>query len=123
MKLNVTFRGDNEWIAKLQVITALLLVLCTPSLFSQVKTADVVGIVTDNSGAAVPGAKVTAENVETNVIRSTVTDSAGSYVLTFLSVGTYDIHVVKDGFAQSVRGSVVLSVGDRLRADFAITVG
>ena len=53
-------------------------VICAPLM---AQTATALGVVTDDSGAAVPGANVTFTNVDTGQPRSTETDSAGSYRL------------------------------------------
>ena len=65
--------------AGILAIFAIFLQSCI-QLNAQVKTADIVGIVTDNGGAVVPNAKITAQNLSTNEVRSTQTDSAGGYL-------------------------------------------
>src|SRR5687767_15606024 len=65
-------------------------------------TARIEGIVTDNTGAALPGATVTATNVETNVSRVTVSDRDGAYSITALPVGDYRVQVDLSGFRPSV---------------------
>ncbi|HLJ25836.1 MAG TPA: carboxypeptidase-like regulatory domain-containing protein, partial [Candidatus Angelobacter sp.] len=59
--------------------------LASVSITAQVTTADVLGTVTDNSGAVVPNAKVTITNTATNEPRSGQTGSSGDYVFTFLN--------------------------------------
>jgi hypothetical protein len=51
-------------------------------------TADIVGRVTDTSGAVMPGATVAVENVGTRDLRTTVTSDTGDYVFTLLPIGT-----------------------------------
>src|SRR5213595_986798 len=51
------------------------------------------GTVTDQSGAAVPDAKVTVTNVDTNVSQTTVTTSVGTYLVVDLNPGTYIVKV------------------------------
>ncbi|HVQ16531.1 MAG TPA: carboxypeptidase regulatory-like domain-containing protein, partial [Vicinamibacterales bacterium] len=65
--------------------------------------ASVSGRVTDPQGAVVPGASVTARQTETNVLAETVTNSEGRFRFPYLRVGTYELKVRVDGFADSVR--------------------
>ena len=106
---------------------AILVFLFSTSAFSilqaQVDTATVVGAVQDSSGAVVPGASVTATEVNTNTKTSTRTDTAGNYVLTPLRIGNYSVAVEAQGFKKETRAGVVLQVQDRVRVDFALQVG
>ncbi|HVH72322.1 MAG TPA: carboxypeptidase-like regulatory domain-containing protein, partial [Candidatus Dormibacteraeota bacterium] len=81
-----------------------LLSLAAMSSFAQVaNNTSLVGTVTDASGQAVAGAKVTAVNVGTNEHYSATTGEDGSYTLTFVREGTYTITVERAGFARSVQ--------------------
>src|SRR5436305_10368685 len=60
--------------------------------------ATLVGTVTDPSGLAVPGAKLTLVNTETSFRSETVTSTEGSYVVPYLSPGTYQITLEAAGF-------------------------
>ena len=107
---------------------SLLMVLTMVQVFAihadaQVKTADVVGVVTDNGGARVQGAKVTITNTATNFEESAQTDSAGNYLFTLLPPGNYSVQVAKSGFKTENVKTVALSVGDRLKLDFALDIG
>ena len=85
-------------------------------------TARIEGIVTDNTGAALPGATVTATNVETNVSRVTVSDRDGAYSITALPVGDYRVNVDLSGFRQSVT-PVTLTVNYVARIDVRMELG
>src|SRR5262245_59675339 len=61
------------------------------------------GTVTDPSGAVVPGATVTVTNVRTQAVRTTVTAADGTYLLTNLDAGTYEITTSLSGFADGVQ--------------------
>jgi 5-hydroxyisourate hydrolase-like protein (transthyretin family) len=65
--------------------------------------ASVSGRVTDPQGAVVQGARISARHVETNVLSETVTNSEGRFRLPYLKVGTYELKVRVDGFAESTR--------------------
>jgi hypothetical protein len=92
-------------------------------LDAQVATGTVLGNVTDTSGAAVPGANVTAINVDTQFSRSTTSDADGQYTLPLLPLGNYRVDVTLDGFKTFTRTGVVLEVGRNARVDATIEPG
>jgi carboxypeptidase family protein/TonB-dependent receptor-like protein len=92
-------------------------------LKAQVDTATIVGTVQDSSGAVVPGATVTATDTGTNIATSAKTDSQGTYVITPLKVGQYNVTAEVRGFKKESNIGVVLQVQDRRRVDFTLQVG
>ncbi len=86
-------------------------------------TADVVGTVADQSGAAVPNATVTILNTATNLSRSMRTTSTGDYAFTLLPIGTYVVSVEATGFQKFQATSITVAAGDRPRIDARLTVG
>src|SRR5439155_15799646 len=86
------------------LLLALVLALAPSSLFSQAITANVVGTITDPSGAAVPHATVVVRNQQTNQSRSATTDGQGKYEFPFLPVGAYTLTVDARGFQRSEVG-------------------
>ena len=90
---------------------------------AQTGAASLTGIVTDQSGAAVPGATVTATNQATNVDYTAVSNEAGNYTMTSLPVGTY---VVKAELAQlQDRGDQAdpMEAKQIVRLDFKLELG
>ena len=77
----------------------------------QVTTADVIGRVTDSSGAALPGATVTLLNTGTNATRDLVTDADGRFRGLLLPLGTYRLTVVLTGFSTYTQEGIELAVG------------
>jgi hypothetical protein len=61
-------------------------------------TADIVGRVTDTSGAVLPAVTVTAENIATKNVRTTITGETGDYVFTLLPIGAYTVKIELSGF-------------------------
>ena len=94
-----------------------------PPLHAQVATGTIHGGVSDASGAAVPGALVTATNVNTRFTRSATTDASGQYSLVLLPVGQYQVEVALDGFKNFSRTGIVLEVGRNARIDATIEPG
>jgi outer membrane receptor protein involved in Fe transport len=87
-------------------------------------TANIVGRVTDPTGAAVSGAKVTARNTDTGLDRSTMTGDTGDYELPLLPVtGGYSLSIAKTGFQIEELTGIVLQVDQRARIDVTLKVG
>jgi hypothetical protein len=80
-------------------------------------TGTLVGIVTDKSGAVVPGADVKIANKETGLNRETTTNGAGQYRFDLLPAGTYEVRVTMPGFALAVIGNVGLAVSQTTTID------
>src|SRR5215813_5263964 len=85
-------------------------VFCLSSL-TIAQTASISGTVTDPTAAVIPQAKVTARNLATNGSRNTATDGSGTYRITSLTPGLYDVLVEKDGFKTVEYTRVELTVG------------
>lgn len=101
----------------------ILLILLLPFLLSAQVSAGLSGTITDQTGAAIPSARVTAKSIELGAERITVTDSLGSYELGSLNVGTYEVHVTKQGFSEEIRTGIHLVVGQDATVDFRLSVG
>src|SRR5262245_26820824 len=98
-------------------LTLLLgLALIVPSHASaQAVTATLLGNVTDTTGAAVPGATVTARETQTNVSRTAVTNETGSYIFSSLQNGNYAVEAELQGFKKVIREGVQLQVNTTVR--------
>src|SRR5579872_53879 len=111
------------------VTSTVLLVACMGTaafvnpVWAQSTTGAIAGNVTDSSGSPVPGAKVSAVNVETNVSRGTTSLQDGSYQILFLPVGTYKIEVNVAGFKKFEQTGVVLEVNRNPKVDAVLQIG
>jgi hypothetical protein len=94
-----------------------------PVALAQLTTGRIVGVVTDSSGAAVPGATVTLTQVETAASITVTTDPAGNYSATALKIGMYTVSAEQQGFQRVVQSDVNLGIGQVLRVDFVLKVG
>ncbi|MGH9328981.1 MAG: carboxypeptidase-like regulatory domain-containing protein, partial [Vicinamibacterales bacterium] len=101
---------------------ASLLLLAGPAL-AQRSNATIRGTVTDSTQAVLPGATVTAENQDTGLTRSTVTNSAGAYSLSDLPIGRYTVGAELQGFKKASRTGVLLRVADDFSIDFELAAG
>jgi hypothetical protein len=81
------------------------------------------GIVTDPSGAVVPGATVKATHTGTQAFKETQTTSAGVYTIPYLDPGEYNIQVAAKGFQTVLRESIVLRVADKVNLPVQLAIG
>ena len=77
-----------------------LLAVVSPRMFSQTETGSISGTVTDPSGAVVTNATVTAKNTATGAVRTATTSSAGTYLISNLPPGPYEVSISASGFAE-----------------------
>ncbi|MBS1787174.1 MAG: TonB-dependent receptor [Acidobacteria bacterium] len=105
----------------LRVIALMLTV--APITVGQVSSAALLGEVSDEASAALPGAKVTARHEATGFSRSVVTNTEGSYRIGDLLPGRYTITAEKAGFRTTTVNSVVLEVNQKARLDLRLAVG
>src|SRR5215510_6881711 len=100
----------------IRAIAYLLLCACAlgASAFAQSESgsAAIEGAITDARGAVVPGATVTARNLETGLQRAATTDARGGFNVLALPVGRYEVKAQANGFAEARRGEVQLTVGE-----------
>lgn len=87
----------------------------------QVVTATILGTVTDNTGAVVPGATVTIRNTGTDRSWSVVSDGEGRYNQPLLPVGSYEVRAELGGFGAQVRRNVQLTVGSAVVISFVLS--
>jgi hypothetical protein len=80
-------------------------------------TGTIEGIVTDTTGAVVPGATVVVKNVETNLTRELTTDESGRYIASALQPGVYEVSVTLAGFEAKPIGAVQVLVGQTQPVD------
>ena len=116
-------QGFGKRIGAYVCLVFLVVLFCAAHAQGQAETATISGTATDPSGGAVAGAKVEATNVGTNVVASTVTDSAGRYTLPALPVGAYNVQASSAGFKTVVHPNVVLAVGGSVVVDFSLPIG
>ncbi len=102
------------------VVGALVL---SPALWAQRSTGTITGMVKDTTGAVIPQAAVTATNMDTNVKRTFVTDSSGSFTFSSMSPGRYRVSAEKQGFKTMVVSGVTLGLDENRRVDLTLPVG
>jgi outer membrane receptor protein involved in Fe transport len=104
-------------------ILACCLLLVPAVANAQSADATLTGAVKDSSGAVLPGATITVRNRGTNDSRTTLSNAEGLYRVTNLPRGSYDVKAELQGFQTVTQTDVLLTVGETVRLDFAMTVG
>ncbi|MDE1163432.1 MAG: TonB-dependent receptor [Acidobacteriaceae bacterium] len=106
------------------VASAVISMIALPVFAQDATTGSISGTITDKSGAAVRGAKVTLTNTDRNhVERVLTTNSSGFYTATALPLGSYDVLVVDEGFKTLKVQHLMLHVSDALTVSRALSNG
>jgi hypothetical protein len=115
-------RSNYSFLSTL-VMSLLALWLVTPRMLAQEARGQILGRVTDPSGAVVASAHVSAINAATNVETATTTNETGDYLLPLLIPGTYNVSVEMTGFRKSVQDGVPVRVADRIALNVSLQLG
>jgi hypothetical protein len=110
-------------LAILAALFAFVLLVPAPPAQAQVVNGTLLGNVRDGSGAAIPGVTVTATEVNTNTVRTAVSNDTGYYILPNLRDGLYRVEAEIEGFKKFARESVKVDVNTTVRVDVALEVG
>src|SRR5438046_401827 len=105
------------------VLSFSLLLIMGKLAMSQLPTGTILGAVKDSSGAVIPGASITAKSVETGLTRAGVSAEDGSYRLSALPVGGYEVRVELPGFRTEVRSGLTLTVAQEAVVNFTLQAG
>src|SRR5436190_5619804 len=103
------------------VITSLI-VLATVCV-AQVDRGEIVGTVTDPSGARISGAQITLMNLQTGQSIHLTTDNEGTYSAKLLKIGTYAVSANRQGFQTTVQSTVDVAVNQSVRVDLMLKLG
>ena len=112
----------RNYLLQLPMMLLMILGLACPALYAQ-GNGTIVGTVTDPSGAVIPNAKITITNLDNGFIRTTVSNSTGSYSAPELAPGHYAVRVEAKGFKTYERKDLTLHVSNTVRADISLQVG
>ena len=101
----------------------LLLQRPMPVMGQAIAVAQIQGIISDPSGAAVPNAHITVTQTDINLVRSTVSGSDGAYVFADLPVGSYRLEVGAAGFKKYSQTGIELQVGAKAQINVSLEIG
>ena len=111
------------WKQGVLALAVVMLLLAPPGADAQTTNAAIVGDVTDESGALVPGADVTVTNTSTGVQRTLATNERGAYRAYPVQPGTYDVSASSEGFKTRVRSGIVVEVAATVKVDLSLELG
>ncbi len=101
-----------------------LSLVCSSWLSAQDATGKVIGVVTDASGGAVPGAKIRVTNSATDIGRDVTTDQNGNYQVLQLPIGRYRVTAEANGFDKTtIDSQTPLEINQSLRIDVKLQIG
>src|SRR5690242_14244491 len=103
-------------------LCSLLVLSLAGAAYPQAAKSELVGEVRDQNGALVQNAKVSLTDVATGQTSSQIS-SDGSFIMTNLKPGIYNVAVEAEGFKQSLREGVRLATGERVRLDVTLDPG
>ena len=106
---------------KRPILFVFLMLVLPATVFAQV-SASVVGTVTDQTGALIPGAEVTSTNINTGIVNLSVSNETGSYNFASLQAGAYTVSASLPGFQTQTFENVTLSQGQQIRINFSLQV-
>jgi Carboxypeptidase regulatory-like domain len=113
--------SPSPWLAVAAFILAASSV--NPAHAQAVANAMISGVVTDPSGAAIPDAKVTATQTDTNAVRTTQSSSDGAFTLPGLAIGPYKLQAEAKGFTTYEQTGIILQVGESPKINIALKLG
>jgi len=112
-----------KWLTVTRFITLFTLLGANLGYAQSTNTGTVVGVVSDQSGAVVPGATVTLTDASTNASRETVTSRTGQYVFVNVSPSVYNITASKAGFELDKVANQTVQVGTQATANYTLHAG
>ncbi len=104
------------------ILLPLFVFLACAGAFAQANST-VTGIVTDQTGAVVSGAKVTLTDPATNSVKSTISGPTGLYDIPGLNPANYNLKVTAKGFETFDENGIVVNVSQTFRDDVKLTIG
>ena len=116
-------RGENPFRECWRSLFGLLCVLCASVAFGQVTTATFYGIVTDPTGARIPGATATLTHEGTAAVSTKTTDAGGEFAFDFLRVGRYTQRIEAQGFKSYSASGIELAAAQNVRRTFVLDLG
>src|ERR1039458_8304652 len=117
-----TENAGTTKVRKILCVSLLWFGACATAI-AQAGSGGISGLISDPTGAIIPGAKVIAQNNGTGVKISTVSTAAGLYSFISLSPGIYEVTTSETGFEKAVRTNVVVTVDQGTIVNITLTIG
>jgi hypothetical protein len=107
----------------MRLLSSLLLLSLASPARAQVLYGSLVGTVTDAAGAVVPNASIDATAQGTGVAKRVAADERGSFLISDVQPGVYDVRVAASGFATFTKTGVAVTINTTVRVDVQLQVG
>src|SRR5581483_2891403 len=107
----------------LLLVLAVFGLMCGGTTLAQVDQGAIIGVVTDSSGAVIPGAQVTLTETETGLVLTAKTNGSGNYFFSPIKIGNYTVSASAKGFQTTEEKNVVVHVQDRLNIPLHLQPG
>ncbi len=123
------FSNSSSWHGRMVVALSCLCLLSlaaglfAPDVLAQVYSGSLTGVITDPSGAVVPGARVKLTDVDKGFTYDAETDSEGRYLLRSLPPSNYRLSVSLSGFKTHVQEGITLNVSQNATVNVVLQLG
>lgn len=107
----------------LTLVLAVFGLMCGGAALAQVDQGAIIGVVTDSSGAVIPGAQVTLTETETGLVLTAKTNGSGNYFFSPIKIGNYTVSASAKGFQTTEEKNVAVHVQDRLNIPLHLQPG
>jgi hypothetical protein len=114
---------SKVWVILVTGLATMFSLAPVPLWGQAVSSASITGVVIDPAGAVVPGAKVEVTQVNTGMVRTTVSAADGSYSFPNLPVGPYKLEVMASGFQAYEQTGIVLQVANHVTINVTLRLG
>src|SRR5271155_1149282 len=116
-------RSADSSLARAALCLWVFCVCASAAAFAQAGMGSISGLITDSSGAAVPGTKVVAQNRASGIKSSTVSNAAGVYSFVSLAPAPYDLSATQKGFGTVLEKNVLVTLDQVTPANISLRVG
>lgn len=106
---------------KFLIVPLFFVFACVAAIAQQ--NSEIIGTITDPTGAAVAGAKLTLTQAETGFVYNSVSNPTGGYVFGGLNVGTYNLKVAAKGFQGYTKTGIVVNISMTVSSNVQLAVG
>jgi hypothetical protein len=112
-----------SWLSHFALLLSAAALLSVAPLPGQTLTGTILGTISDQSHAVIPGVQVSVTDTNTNYHRSETTNESGFFAFANLDPGNFRVDVEHAGFRKVVRSDVVLEPNSTIRVDLELTPG
>ena len=108
---------------RLLICAALAFAVLIPNLNAQMDQGTITGVIQDNTGAVIPGARVTLTSTETGLVLQTRADANGIYIFSPIKIGNYEVTASAPGMQSTTQQNVRVDLQQRLSVNITLNPG